>query len=114
MTLGLGEIFGVIQSINKKNGLFNADDEEIMDIFATQSSFLLCNSLYFDENSSYLYRYKLLIEFAINIQAISSLGEFTVRVEKLMTLYWTTNQTKFLIVDNTDGKLYQYRIDKGQ
>ena len=105
-----GEIFGVIQSINKKIGLFNADDEEIMEIFGTQSSILLSNSLFYDENSSFIYRIKLLIEFSISIQAIFNIGEFTVRVEKLMTLYWTTNQTKFLIIDNNEGKLYQYTI----
>ncbi len=103
-----GEVFGVIQAINKKTGLFNADDEELMEYFATQSSFLISNALYFDENSSFIYRIKNLIDFSINLQNTTKITEFSNIVEKMMNLLWTSNLTKFLLVDEEQNKFYQY------
>jgi GAF domain-containing protein len=99
-----GEIIGVIQGINKKNGLFNSDDEEIMEIFATQASLILNNSVFFDENSSFVYRLRILIEFSVTLQKIDTLFDFTNESEKILTNLWTLNTSRFIIV-SVEGKL---------
>jgi len=99
-----GEIIGVIQGINKKNGLFNSDDEEIMEIFANQASLILNNSVFFDENTSFVYRLRILIEFSVTLQTINTLFDFTTESEKILTNLWTLNTSRFIIV-SVQGKL---------
>jgi hypothetical protein len=93
-----GRSFGVIQSLNKKGGhLFSADDEELMEIFATQASSILKNSMRFDENLSYISRLKMLVDFSLRVQSITNMFEFTEMCESLLMKFWGTNEAQLLI-----------------
>ena len=101
------EVIGVLEAINKNNGSFNSDDEEIIDLLGTQASLILNNSLFFDDNATFVLRMKKLIEFSILIRNINSIVEFTNESEKVLSLFWSMSLARLLIVDS-DGKLYHF------
>ena len=102
----VGEVFGVLQSINKNNGMFNSDDEEIMELFGIQASLILSNSLYFDDNASFVFRMITLIEYTVILQNVKSLLEFTLETENTMFNLWKINTSKVLLL--IEGKLIHY------
>ena len=102
----VGEVFGVLQSINKNNGMFNSDDEEIMELFGIQASLILSNSLYFDYNASFVFRMITLIEYTVILQNVKSLLEFTLETENTMFNLWKINTSKVLLL--IEGKLIHY------
>jgi len=53
-----GKVAGVMQAINKVNGLFTADDEGLLTILANQAGLILRNSLMYDK--LVINQYKLL------------------------------------------------------
>ena len=53
-----GKVVGVVEAINKHNGIFTADDEGLLTMLATQAGLILRNSLMYDK--LVLNQYKLL------------------------------------------------------
>lgn len=102
-----GEVFGVLEAINKNIGVFNTDDEELIDLFGTQASLILNNSIYFDDNATFVYRMKILIEFSIVLQNVRSLLEFTDLSEMTLVKLWKMNISRLLIVTH-DGQLMHF------
>jgi len=89
-----GEVCGVLECINKKNGCFLNDDEELSEIFAKQISYILQNSIQFDECTSHINRLKSLNEFSITISKIKSKYEFTRACESILMSLWSVSEAK--------------------
>lgn len=105
-----GACFGVIQAINKKNGLFSSDDEELMEIFANQASSILKNSMKFDENLSFISRLKMLVNFSIECHNCENYFDFTDLSETLLMKFWSSNLAHIVVVKN--DKFYHYDNDQ--
>ena len=86
--------------------MFNSDDEEIMELFGIQASLILSNSLYFDDNASFVFRMITLIEYTVILQNVKSLLEFTLETENTMFNLWKINTSKVLLL--IEGKLIHY------
>jgi putative methionine-R-sulfoxide reductase with GAF domain len=107
-----GKCFGVIQGLNKRNGqLFSADDEELIDIFASQASLILKNSMRFDENLSFISRLKMLINFSIQVHSCSTLNEFSYMAGNLLSAFWSSSLSQILILDEVEQCLNLYKAD---
>lgn len=107
-----GKCFGVIQGLNKRNGqLFSADDEELIDIFASQASLILKNSMRFDENLSFISRLKMLINFSIQVHGCTTLNEFSFMANNLLSTFWSSNLSQVLILDELEDCLNLYKAD---
>jgi hypothetical protein len=84
-----GKCFGVIQALNKRDGLiFSSDDEEILDIFAYQAVAILQNYIEFDENMSYISRFKMLLRYSIDIHNCKIIEEFRSMSENLLAFLY--------------------------
>jgi hypothetical protein len=93
-----GQCFGVLQGMNKKNGLlFSADDEELIDIFASQASLILKNSMRFDDNLSFISRLKMLINFSVQVHSCNTLNEYTYMASNLLSTFWISSISQILI-----------------
>ena len=103
-----GNIFGVIQSINKNEGLFNPDDEELMEFFAIQVSSILRNSINYDQNLCHNRRLKILCEFSVLMHDSNlKIEDLTNLVENLIMKIWNINLVMFYIFDSNEKNLYQ-------
>ena len=89
-------IIGVLESINKRNGLFTIDDEEIMEIFANQASCILNNSLLHDENFSFSSKLKATLDFAAKLAISKSYSNFSLINEEILTYYFSANLSQVL------------------
>jgi len=103
-----GEIFGVIESVNKRGGVFDKDDEELMEIFSGQASVVLKSSMNFDLNAIYTYRLKLTIEYTIDLDNIQSIGEFTFMTESFIMTLFNNTKCKFIFYDPESTLLYHF------
>ena len=107
-----GKSFGVIQGLNKKGGLiFSGDDEELLEIFGNQASAILQNSIKFDENMSYISRFKMLLRFNIQINQCHVIEEFSMMCEKLLALLWATNNSQILILQNDENNFVKFSAE---
>lgn len=100
-----GKTFGVIQSINKKNGLFTPDDEEIMEIFSAQASIILTNSMNWDEVHLHSSRMKWLLNYCLELDGVENAAQFTLLSEEVLMTIWNTNVAQFLFYDNQNESL---------
>ena len=69
-----GRVVGVMQAINKNQGLFTADDEGLLTILANQAGLILRNSLMYDK--LVLNQYKLLKLVNVKFIKIKNLSIF--------------------------------------
>jgi hypothetical protein len=110
-----GVIFGAIQSINKKGGTFNNDDEELMEIFSAQASAILKNSMNYDENSQYISRLKLSVYFSFKIEEVDDLYAFILLAEDHLMSLFSVNAAQFLIYKKNYDTLYhvtKYHVEE--
>lgn len=110
-----GLIFGAIQSINKRGGHFNNDDEELMEIFSCQASAILKNSQNFDENSKYISRLKMILSYNFNLEDIIDAQQFTILTEELLMSLFSTNAAQLLIYNKNKNILVhvnKYHIEE--
>ena len=91
-----GEIFGAIQSINKKNGKFTSDDEELIHLFSLHVGQIMKNAKCNDENVSYIARLKMVISFRNELEKIINLIDFSNAVENILTSIFSTQNSQFL------------------
>jgi len=103
-----GDIFGVIQSINKKEGKFDEDDEELMEIFSSQASVILKNTMNYDENYLYACRLRMILDFNFEIEKMDSFGDFTMNAEHFIMKLFNSNYAVFLVYDEEIDRLLHY------
>ena len=96
-----GEIFGVIQAINKKKNFFNADDEEIMSIFSKQVSSILKNLKDQKLNNIFISRFKYLCKYILEIFEIIDGKKFTEKTEKMLTFLFNSSNSQCLFLNKT-------------
>jgi len=107
-----GEIFGVIQSINKKDGKFDEDDEELMEVFSAQASVILKNTMNFDENYLYACRLRMILEFNFDLEKISTIEDFTLNAEHFLLKLFNSNVAQFLVYDEERDSLIHFKKSK--
>jgi len=95
-----GDVCGAIECINKKNGYFLNDDEELTEIFAKQISSIFMNSIQFDEYTSHISRLKLLQEYSIKISRIKNKFDFTSASEAILMRLWSGTDAKIYFIEN--------------
>ena len=100
-------IIGVIQSINKRNGLFTFDDEEIMEIFAKQASSILQNSIISDEFYIFSSRLRSTIDFAVKLWKCPDYSEFSSMNEDILSYYFSSNNSQVLFYSKIKKCLFK-------
>ena len=101
-----GNVVGVLQSINKRDGLFNQDDEELMEFFVNQVSSILSNSMNYDENTRFISRLKMLSDFSIKLQNNNKeISEITIEIENLLMKFWSVNIAIFYVFNHEEQTL---------
>ena len=95
-----GVIFGAIQSINKKNGKFTIDDEELIKLFSIHISHIMKNAKCNDENITYIAKLKMLISFRDELEKILNLADFTYLVENILTSVYSSQNSQILIYNS--------------
>jgi putative methionine-R-sulfoxide reductase with GAF domain len=107
-----GQIFGVLEAINKKDGTFDLDDEELMEYFANQASSILNNSINYDENTCFISRLKMLCEFSIGLHNKNlSIEDLTLLIEQLFMKFWSLNIAVFYFTDQGDKLFRKTKYD---
>ena len=109
-------IFGVIQSINKKDGYFDHDDESLMEIFSIQASLMLKSAINKDEDNSVIQKYVSINSYYNKILNISNLYDFSKYIEAIFKETFKIRTMQVLFYDNEcKGKtlkiLYQYSLE---
>jgi len=105
-----GKSFGVIQAINKKEGLFSNEDEEIMEIFSTQASSVLTNTLVIEENYIYINLCKGILNLSHDLHNCRKVYLFVEICEEHLKSLWRTNKAIIWIMN--EGKLVHYSSEK--
>ncbi len=96
-----GEIFGVIQAINKKGKIFNADDEQIMYIFSKQASNILTNIKNMETSSLQISRLKNIFYYNLSLLNVNNDKKFTRKIEELCDkLFINTNSRMLFLNEN--------------
>jgi hypothetical protein len=107
-----GQIFGVLEAINKKDGTFDLDDEELMEYFANQVSSILNNSINYDENTCFISRLKMLCEFSIGLHNKNlSIEDLTLMIEQLFMKFWSLNIAVFYFAEQGDKLIRKTKYD---
>ena len=96
-----GEIFGVIQAINKKKNFFNSDDEEIISIFSKQVSSILKNLKEQKLNNLYISRFKYICKYILEIFDINDGKKFTEKTENMLTFLFNSSNSQCLFLNKT-------------
>ena len=96
-----GEIFGVIQAINKKGKIFNADDEQIMYIFSKQASNILTNIKNMETNSLQISRLKNIFYYNLSLLNVNNDKKFTRKIEELCDKLFINTNSRMLFLNKS-------------
>lgn len=103
-----GNIFGVIEAVNKKDKHFDNDDDELMLIYSTLTSILIENTSNNDMFSRQVLKYEKLIKYSIEIQSIKNDLEFVNKTESfLKALFYSVNARLFWV--RNDQLFYNHK-----
>lgn len=97
-----GNVFGVIQALNKIDGEFNQDDEELMHVFSKQVSAILKNSMKFNQELVIQSNLKVLIEYSLKIPEIKSLSMLIHFTETTLNNILGSNSTRILLIPDSN------------
>lgn len=114
-----GNIIGVAEAINKIDGIFTPDDEELFELLAAQAGIMLRNSMRNELSMLRLHKMKLALETCILISQCKSIQE-TIEVSeaKAKDLMGTDIAKVYLIEKNElvryqNGKELRFNINTG-
>ena len=102
-----GDIFGIIEALNKKQKRFDQDDEELMNMLSKLASIILKNTINIDDNSLQISRLMMIGLFLIDIMSITDIRKFSERTEELLIRIFLTSNIQILFV-NKDNLLHNY------
>jgi hypothetical protein len=105
-------IIGVIQSINKRKGLFTTDDEEIMEIFANQASSIIKSSILNDEYFNFSSRLRYTIDYAIKLTKCSSFYDLSCLSEEVLSYYFSAKLSQILFYNKEKNCLVKVTKDE--
>jgi len=103
-----GKPFGIIQCINKNNGKFIDDDEELIFLFAMHVGHVMKSAKNNDENVSYIARLKLIIDSRELIEKINNLLDFTIIIEQLIMDVFSSHDSQILIYNENNSKFVKF------
>ncbi len=107
-----GDIFGVIQAINKlgsKDASFDNNDEELLGIFSKQASAILKNEININEYYTQINRLKIVHSFCIKISSIHNIIEFIEEIENCFNNIFELSTVQILF---NVGMNYLYEVKK--
>ena len=104
-----GNCFGVIQAINKVERQFTNDDEELLEIFAIQTAFLMRSAVNMDMKGRLITKLKVLINLSTLIGGISYF-EFVKKIEKYLSSIWGHDLVRYF----TLSKKALYYFDESE
>ena len=107
-----GDIFGVIQAINKlggKDANFDNNDEELLSIFSKQASAILKNEINMNEYYIQINRLKYVHSFSIKISSLNNIFSFVDEIENCFNNIFELSTVQMLF---NVGKNFLYEIKK--
>jgi hypothetical protein len=97
--------FGVIVCLNKINGLFTEDDEEILGLFSNHVSKILKKQKTIDNNENYISNLKQVISFKKKIINISIIKDFSNFIERSIMDILSVHYCNIFFYNETKNKL---------
>lgn len=99
-----GKVFGVLEAINKRSGMFLKDDEELMNYFSELASSLLSNSMKFQSERSISSSLKTLILYSIKIPQLFRISTFISFTEEVLNKMFKCDNSRILVFLSENNK----------
>ena len=101
-----GEIVGVLQAINKRDGIFGATDEEVMNMLATQAGIALQNANLFRHSESARDKFRSLLDIIRAMQGEMGVNSLIFTITQRTIRVVEADRCTLYLVDNVHRGLF--------
>ena len=94
---------GVLQAINKNQGVFGKDDEGLLNIIASLADIVLKNTLSSEQQSQVYLSLRSVLKMGINIFSVFGIDKLIRRGEEKLMEIMNVSKAKILICDYSEN-----------
>jgi len=107
-------VVGVLQSLNKKTGIFTLDDEEIHEILSSYGSCILnkFQSNSFNQSELTVSNLKKIIDFILKLEDVHNKHKFTNSLEYLLTEMFHSHNANFFFYEKEIDSAVRYKTNE--